>query len=98
MFIGSLNLDPRSVQLNTEIGVVCESEPFAQALAGGVEAALDKVAWRIDRVATPEGKSQLVWIETSAEGTRRHLEEPEVSAWRKFSVWFLGLLPIESQL
>ena len=26
------------------------------------------------------------------------LEEPEVSAWRKLSVWLLGLLPIESQL
>ena len=98
VFIGSLNLDPRSVQLNTEIGVVCQSEPFAQALAGGVEASLDKVAWRLDRVAAPDGKAQLVWIETSAEGTRQRLDEPEVSTWRKLGVWFLGLLPIESQL
>jgi putative cardiolipin synthase len=33
VFIGSLNLDPRSTQLNTEIGVVCESEPLAHLLA-----------------------------------------------------------------
>jgi putative cardiolipin synthase len=39
-----------------------------------------------------------VWIETGAEGVRQRLEEPEVSAWRKLGVWFLGLLPIESQL
>lgn len=98
VFVGSLNLDPRSVQLNTEIGVVCESEPFAQTLASGVEAALDLVAWRVERVPEPGGKAGLVWIETTAEGTRRRSEEPEVSAWRQFGVWFMGLLPIESQL
>ncbi len=98
VFVGSLNLDPRSVQLNTEIGVVCESESFAQGLAGGVEGALDKVAWRLERVAAADGKAQLVWIETGAEGVRQRLDEPEVSAWRKLGVWFLGLLPIESQL
>ena len=98
VFIGSLNLDPRSVQLNTEIGVVCESEPFAQALAGGIEGALDQVAWRVERVAAADGRLQLVWIETSAEGVRQRFEEPGVSPWRKLGVWFLGLLPIESQL
>jgi cardiolipin synthase C len=98
VFVGSLNLDPRSVQLNTEIGVVCDSEPFATALANGVEGALDKVAWRLEREVEPGGKVHLVWIETNAERTRRHSEEPEVSAWRQLGVWFLGLLPIESQL
>ena len=44
LFIGSLNLDPRSAQLNTEIGVVCESAPLASTLASGIEAALAKVA------------------------------------------------------
>ena len=43
VFIGSLNLDPRSIQLNTEIGVICNSEPMAAALASGVEAGLDLV-------------------------------------------------------
>jgi len=98
VFVGSLNLDPRSVQLNTEIGVVADSAPFAEALAGGAEGALDKVAWRLEREVEPGGKARLVWIETTAEGTRRHTEEPEVSAWRQIGVWFMGLLPIESQL
>ena len=98
VFIGSLNLDPRSVQLNTEIGVVCESEPLAQALSRGVEGALDKVAWRLERVPDADGKLRLAWIETTATGTRQLFEEPEVGVWRQFGVWFLGLLPIESQL
>ncbi len=98
VFIGSLNLDPRSVQLNTEIGVVCESPPLAGELAGSIEQNLDKIAWRLERVVDASGNARIAWNETSAGGTRQHLQEPQVSGWRKFSVWFLGLLPIESQL
>ena len=85
VFIGSLNLDPRSTQLNTEIGVVCESQPLASALANRIDEALDQLAWRLERVAEPNGKARLVWIETTAAGTVQHREEPEVSALRK--VW-----------
>jgi putative cardiolipin synthase len=98
VFIGSLNLDPRSIQLNTEIGLVCESAPLAEELAGSVEQNLDKIAWRLERKVDESGGAHIVWVETDAKGIRQRTEEPEVSAWRKFSVWFLGLLPIESQL
>ena len=98
VFIGSLNLDPRSVRLNTEIGVVCESAPLAEDIAGALERNLDSIAWRLERVVDASGSSHIEWVETSAEGERRYSEEPEVSAMRRFSVWFLGLLPIESQL
>ena len=98
VFIGSLNLDPRSIQLNTEIGVVCESPPLAEELAGTLERNLDKIAWRLERIVDASGSTRIAWVETGVEGVRQRLEEPEVSTWRKFSVWFLGLLPIESQL
>ncbi|MDZ7592405.1 MAG: hypothetical protein U5L05_17370 [Rubrivivax sp.] len=39
-----------------------------------------------------------VWTETTAAGTVQHRDEPGVGAWRRLGVWFLGLLPIESQL
>jgi putative cardiolipin synthase len=98
VFIGSMNVDPRSIQLNTEIGVVCESPALAEALASGLEQNLAKIAWRLDLVADASGSSQLVWVETGANGTRQLLQEPGVSVWRQLGVWFLGLLPIESQL
>lgn len=98
VFIGSLNLDPRSVRLNTEIGVVCESPPLAGELASSIEQNLDKIAWRLERVVDTSGNARIAWNETSAGGAQQHLQEPGVSGWRKFSVWFLGLLPIESQL
>jgi len=98
VFIGSLNLDPRSIQLNTEIGVVCDSAPMAEAIDDRVESNLDTIAWRLERVTDADGRKRIVWIEKDASGTRQLTEEPGVSAWRKFSVWFLGLFPIESQL
>jgi len=98
VFIGSLNLDPRSVRLNTEIGVVCESAPLAEEISGPLERNLDTIAWRLERVVDASGSAHIEWVETSAAGERRYVEEPEVGAMRRLSVWFLGLLPIESQL
>jgi putative cardiolipin synthase len=94
LFIGPLNLDLRSIQLNTEIGLVCESSAMAEKVAATLEGALDKIAWRLELIVDASGGPRI----TSSEGVRRCLEEPEVSASRKFSVRFLGLLPIESQL
>ena len=98
VFIGSLNLDPRSIQLNTEIGLVCESAPLAEELEATLEEKIDAVAWRLERTVDASGGTSIAWIETGVRGVSRRTEEPEVSTWRRFSVWLLGLLPIESQL
>ncbi|MGA9163361.1 MAG: phospholipase D family protein [Thiobacillus sp.] len=98
VFIGSLNLDPRSIRLNTEIGVVCESAPLAEDIGGALERNLDAVAWRLQRVVDASGSAHIEWVESGTGGERRYVDEPEVSVMRRFSVWFLGLLPIESQL
>jgi putative cardiolipin synthase len=97
-FIGSLNLDPRSIQLNTEIGVLCDSPALTGDLASRLESKLDTVAWRLERVVDGSGNARIVWVETGPQGERRLDDEPEVGAWKRLSVWFLGLLPIESQL
>jgi cardiolipin synthase C len=98
VFIGSLNLDPRSVQINTEIGVMCESPALAGELAGRLERVLDKLAWRLERVADASGQPRIAWIDAGAEPRVRSFDEPDVSPWRKLSVWLLSLLPIESEL
>ena len=37
IFIGTFNLDPRSANLNTEVGVLIESDSLAQELTGSIE-------------------------------------------------------------
>ena len=98
VFIGSLNLDPRSMQLNTEIGVVCESASLAQEVAGKLEGNLDRIAWRVERVTDPSGATRVSWVETGEGGERRLFDEPGVGLLRRLSLWVLGLLPIEAQL
>jgi putative cardiolipin synthase len=54
VFIGSLNLDPRSLYLNTELGVVLESPSLATALRNSFETLIDpENAWRV--LNTPDG-------------------------------------------
>lgn len=97
-FIGSLNLDPRSIQINTEMGIVCESAEMTRALLGRLEPLIDRIAWRVEREADGLGGARLVWVETRDQDVLRHASEPEVSGWQQFKVWLLGLLPIDSQL
>jgi putative cardiolipin synthase len=37
VFVGSFNLDPRSIHLNTEMGLLVESEALGQAVAASIE-------------------------------------------------------------
>ncbi|SAL26220.1 phospholipase D/transphosphatidylase [Caballeronia arvi] len=99
IFIGSMNLDPRSVELNTEIGVYCESEAAAVQVADGLGANLDRIAWRVELRDDGNGRTRMVWIDTAANGDTTVLDkEPGVSALKRAGIWMLGLLPIESQL
>jgi putative cardiolipin synthase len=99
VFIGSMNLDQRSAYLNTEIGVLCESEAIATEVVGYVEPRLNQIAWRLELRTDANGSRKIVWIDTAADGTLTELDtEPDTSFLRRTGVWFMGLLPIESQL
>jgi putative cardiolipin synthase len=99
IFIGSMNLDPRSVQLNTEIGVYCESAAAAVEVADGIGANIDRIAWRVELREDASGATRMVWVDTDANGNTTELDsEPGVSAWKRAGIWMLGILPIESQL
>jgi putative cardiolipin synthase len=98
VFIGSLNLDPRSVKLNTEIGVLCSSPQLTEQIVDTLEKNIANVAWKVELRKQDTGNSHLVWIEQGSAGTLEQNEDPKVGSWRKFSVWLLQWLPIESQL
>jgi len=98
VFIGSMNLDPRSIGLNTEIGVLCESPAMAAEIAGSLERNLATIAWQLERIETPTGEPGIVWVERTTDGERRLTQEPGVGEWLRFSLWLLGLFPVESQL
>ncbi len=59
VFIGSMNLDPRSMELNSEMGAVIESADFGEKLAGLIERNLQpENSWKVE--LDPEG--ELRWV------------------------------------
>lgn len=92
-FVGSFNFDPRSVQLNTEMGVVFDQPELAAELHRFIEqSTAAAVAWRV----TLEGDGRLRW--QGADSADTWSREPETGIGLRLLTWLLGLLPIESQL
>ncbi len=91
VFVGSFNLDPRSIRLNTEMGLVIESATLAQGIADGMDVGLAKVAYEVR--LTESGA--LVWIEQTPQGEVRYLSEPKASLGRRIGASILAVLPIE---
>jgi putative cardiolipin synthase len=103
LFVGSANLDPRSGKLNTELGILFQSEPLAGGLADWFEENQARIAYRVtlDRTHCEDERrceERLRW--TDEEGDRQvvHLKDPQTGALTRFFVSLISLLPIEGQL
>ncbi|MGY0503984.1 phospholipase D-like domain-containing protein [Luteimonas sp. e5] len=94
VFVGSFNFDPRSAQLNTELGFVIESAFMAQGVANAFEHDIPHLAYRLKLA----GKRDIVWHESTPDGERQLDKEPESSLWRRGYVKFLSRLPIDHLL
>ena len=90
-FIGSLNLDPRAIQINTENGLYIESPGLAQEMTEQFEMMMaPENAWRL----YIHEKNQLRW--ESVTGTASF--QPARSFGQRIADFFYRLIPIESQL
>lgn len=100
-YVGSLNLDPRSVRKNTEIGIIIESEALGQRLGSMFEyMTRPTFSYEAQLDDGPRGRSNdLVWLAEDDGVPVRHDTEPETSWFSRFSSWFVGLLPfVEEQI
>ncbi len=92
LFIGSLNFDPRSIDINTEMGVFIASPEAASRLAEAVMDNLFDLTYAVEL----DARGKLVW---SYRGNgQRPDKEPDTGWWRRFKAGFYGVLPIEGQL
>jgi putative cardiolipin synthase len=96
VFVGSLNLDPRSVDLNTELGIVVESPALAKEVARLFENLLQPaLSYRLS-LDGPDG--DLLWTAEEDGREIRFTSDPEVGFWRSFSTWILSAFAPESLL
>jgi len=98
VFVGSLNLDPRAVVQNTEIGVVLESRKIATQMADWFDQNIDKVAFRLELQKDGNGHEKIIWHGMEDGKTRVFTVDPYTGFWRRLGIGFMSLLPIESQL
>ncbi|MDY6978441.1 MAG: phospholipase D family protein [Pseudomonadota bacterium] len=103
IFVGSLNLDPRSTVLNTELGIVFTNKEFGELIAKEWQNRIRRTSYQLRLVGEPKASEEddifrLRWIEYTEDGIIEHKVEPYVGFWRRLGIDFLGFLPIESQL
>lgn len=98
VFIGSLNLDPRSVTQNTEIGMVIQSTEIAKRLAYIFNKLTPAKSFQLKLEAKSSGRRSIEWHGVDAGKPVIYTKEPHTSFWRRFSTGFLRYMPIESQI
>ena len=94
VFIGSLNLDPRSLVENSEIGVVLEAPDIALNMAEWFDRDATAIAFKV----TLDADGDLKWQGTEKGQPVVYDTDPYSSFWQRMSLKVMGLLPIESQL
>jgi putative cardiolipin synthase len=97
LFVGSMNLDPRSVYTNTEIGVLVENPGLVDAHLARFDAALPGMAYRVTLARTGDDAAIEWWSREDGHDVR-YTQEPMTGHWQRFKVWFYSLWPIEPLL
>jgi len=94
LFVGSFNWDPRSVDINTELGVIIESKEMGEATGRLLDESLPIKA---DKVVLDKN-GRLRWIDASGEVPVILTKEPDTTWWRRVKAQLGRLLPIRGQL
>ncbi len=94
LFIGSFNWDPRSVNINTELGVIIQSAQLGASVGTLVDEHLNERAYEV--VLNDRGK--LRWIDRGGPCPVIVDKEPGAGFWRRFNAQAMRILPIRGQL
>lgn len=93
LFVGSLNMDPRSIDINAEMGLLVDSPEMTGAMADRIDEVLPDITYRV--ILTD--KNKLEWHGITDDVEVVETREPQTSAWLRFKAWFMKIAP-ESQM
>ena len=94
LFVGSFNLDPRSLYLNTEMGLAVDSTELAGEMSRSILDSLPEIAYKLE--LSPKGRLQ--WLLRTGSGDEVITTEPKTTWWRRFKTRLMSFLPIEGQM
>jgi cardiolipin synthase C len=91
-FIGSFNFDPRSEQLNCEMGLLIDSPAIAGGMSRWLDDNLPRVAWRVTRAS----EGNLLWTTKDADSNPvTATTEPNATMPLRILIQIIGWLPVE---
>ena len=94
-FIGSMNLDPRSATINTELGALVDSPQLAREMLRVIN--IDRLQSTYRLRLTAAGHC-CEWLGTDGEKETVLTEEPDSTAWLRIKAWLLSPFVPEEQL
>jgi putative cardiolipin synthase len=91
VFIGSANLDPRSLRINTELGLLVHGETLNQQLRRAFAPDFRETnAWTLEL----DEQDRMNWVS----GDTVLYVQPEASFMQRLEDWFLSQMPVEHEL
>ncbi|MEA3419256.1 MAG: phospholipase D family protein [Campylobacterota bacterium] len=95
VFVGSLNLDPRSDAINTEGGLYVKSPELARRVMAFMHEGVKlENAYRV----VTDKKGHLVWVTRENGKQVTYTSDPKAGVWQQFQVGVIQALPVEDQL
>jgi putative cardiolipin synthase len=94
VLIGSFNVDPRSVELNTEIALAVRNKRLAEQVTKFITDGMKPAnAYHLKLV-----DGELVWSGKEGDKDAHIKDEPGIHSWRGFITTLMAQLPIDDQL
>ena len=94
LFIGSFNFDPRSININTELGFVIESAALTSQINKDFAQTVVSSAYQLRL----NDNGDISWLEEVHGQTLEHNKEPGLGLLHKMALAILSCLPIDSLL
>lgn len=95
VMVGSMNLDPRSATLNTEIGVRVDSRQLAEMVLNGFR--VDELAGVYQVKLRPGGRG-VRWVAVDGDSPEEVDVDPDTSLWQRLRLMLLSWFIPENQL
>jgi putative cardiolipin synthase len=94
IYIGSMNLDPRSGHWNTELGLLIDSPELAVQIYEDFSGDFHPESTWLVEMRDQEGRQQTYWVDREREITK----EPSRSLGQNIASWFYSLFPLDEHL
>ncbi len=88
VLVGSMNMDPRSANLNTELGILVHSPELAKMIMDVYQIHRKEGVYEVK--LKPDGTT-LTWVSEDEDGIKVVDEEPNSDAWQRFGLFFQRL-------